>query len=541
MSGNTKEDLEDFGLDEDLLRGESLEDLDDLIVARVSQSDHRFVPTISSKIVRIDSINLRFESKEVRDELYESILSHGLIPKEYEGTGRAYCGDTIIRNTGDSCYLLCFHGEMVNEIFFFLCSKADRGLMKKAIWTRLDLRYGLETNYKKEVIERLEEFVAANRSKKGVKHEFDWIRSDRRVTINGRTKELFGRLYNSFGSKKANRLREETVFEFEFKKKLQGIQSYFEEDLSEEMILRKIRQLVLKKFFDFFSPLEETEILKIFVPLFEETQKYSVHLEKELDSKNPFLLAAVDVRNLKTNEIPLFSSNILDSLRLEMDEVKKDKLFASIWLFWEEFFVSAKKKVESMNGFDGLGKESYWELEMNLSSFCKLTSIKRDKQSEKKILALVDYLSGLKIKSFLEEKVEYFVLFPRFTVDFKKRKVKFLFHPIVLRSDFWETTTSATFFHDYVENFSSFREKVYRSYAISPYLLVLFSLSKDQESVTKKDIALPAKLKDDKVLPYILDVVNNHLKELNMSLEYNSSKKCIEKKGKEKEKKESDF
>jgi hypothetical protein len=77
------------------------------------------------------------------------------------------------------------------------------------------------------------------------------------------------------------------------------------------MILRKIRQLVLKKFFDFFSPLEETEILKIFVPLFEETQKYSVHLEKELDSKNPFLLAAVDVRNLKTNEIPLFSSNIL--------------------------------------------------------------------------------------------------------------------------------------------------------------------------------------------------------------------------------------
>lgn len=59
---------------------------------------------------------------------------------------------------------------------------------------------------------------------------------------------------------------------------------------------------------------------------------------------------------------------------------------------------------------------------------------------------------------------------------------------------------------------------------------LLFSMAKDQESVTKKDIALPAKLKDEKVLPYILDVVNTHLKELNVSLEYNPSKKCIEKK-----------
>lgn len=109
---------------------------EDSVVATVSDSEHRFIPSISSKTVRIDSINLTFDSIEVRDQLYQSILSHGLIPKEYEETGRAYCGERSTNTKKRTFYLLCFHGQMVNEIFFFLCSKADRELMKKANWTR---------------------------------------------------------------------------------------------------------------------------------------------------------------------------------------------------------------------------------------------------------------------------------------------------------------------------------------------------------------------------------------------------------------------
>lgn len=380
------------------------------------------------------------------------------------------------------------------------------------------------------MIERLEEFVVENRFRKEAEYDFELVKEYRKVTMNDRKDECFGRLYNSFGSKKANRGREETVFEFEFKKKLQVIRSYFEEDLSKEMILRKIRELVLKKFFDFLFPLQKTEILDIFTIFFSESQKYFVELEKELDSRNPFLLAAVDVRNLKPTEIPLFSSNILDSLQLEKDDVKKDKLFSAIWFFWEKFFVSAKKKVRLMTDFDLLKEESYWEHEMSIGSICKGMNIKQNKQSAQKILALVDHLSALKVKTFIDGKMDYFVLFPRFRVDLNRRKAKFFFHPVALCSSFWAATIGGDFFQEYVSGLADSREskRIYRTYGISVFLLLLFAYG-DKEIVSKKELGLPAKIKDEGLLKYMIKKLNTDLEDLSIHLDYNPKKNCIEK------------